>query len=139
MIPVRVNLPRLLLTSLLVTLAALTACRDRPPPAPAPPGPSDETISGRGRVGWTQTGNSPAEIATYRYSLYIDGQRTILEDYGCAPGASDATLDCSAPLPRLTAGRHTLELRPGGGGAERRASVRIVGGQLARLRVDLAR
>ena len=110
MIPVRVNLPRLLLPSLLVTLAALTACRDRKPPAPAPPGPSDETISGRERVGWTQTGNSPAEIATYRYSLYIDGQRTILEDYGCAPGASDATFDCSAPLPRLTAGRHTLEL-----------------------------
>ena len=38
-----------------------------------------------------QIDNIPAEIATYRYSLYIDGQRTILEDYGCAPGASDAT------------------------------------------------
>ncbi|WP_053234233.1 serine/threonine-protein kinase [Sandaracinus amylolyticus] len=54
--------------------------------------------------------------------VWLDGRRL-----GHTPGRFE-----------LPVGRHTLVLRPGGGGEERRAAVRIVGGQLARLRVELA-
>ena len=111
MISVRVNLRRFLHASLAAILITAAACNDpKPQPAPAPPGPSGETITGRERLGWTQTAESPADLATYRYSLYVDGQRRILEDVGCTPAPGGTTAECSAPLPALGAGRHSLEI-----------------------------
>jgi glucose/arabinose dehydrogenase len=50
------------------------------------------------------------ELATVQYAVYIDNTRQILTGVTCGSAASESGFDCSAPLPTLTAGSHTLEL-----------------------------
>jgi len=87
--------------------------RSAPTASAAATSAAEDDGSGLGEIDVATTGGW-AEV-------WMDGQRL-----GHTPGRF-----------RIPAGRHTLTLRPGGGGAEQRAAVRIVGGQLARLRVDL--
>lgn len=65
-------------------------------------------MTGRERFGWTQTNAAP-DGPVLQYAAYVDGVRRVLEGVTCATG-SGLNLDCSAPLPPMTAGRHTLEL-----------------------------
>ncbi len=44
-----------------------------------------------------------------QFAVYVDGTRRVLEGVACAAGSA-GNLDCNAPLPSMTAGRHTLEL-----------------------------
>jgi glucose/arabinose dehydrogenase len=44
-----------------------------------------------------------------QYAAYIDGSRRVLDGFTCSPSSAD-TFDCTAPLPQLSAGRHTLEI-----------------------------
>jgi glucose/arabinose dehydrogenase len=48
-------------------------------------------------------------MAMLQFAAYIDGSRRVLDGFTCSPAGSDS-FDCSAPLPPLTAGRHTLEI-----------------------------
>ena len=73
-------------------------------PSPSPPG----TISGTERLGWTQAAADAAELATFRYAIYVDSVRSELSGASCAPAAPD--FSCMAPLPSMPAGAHTLEL-----------------------------
>jgi glucose/arabinose dehydrogenase len=102
---------RRLLCVTIVSAMALSACggNDNPPPSSPPPSGGGETITGRERVGWTQTVESGTDIALYRYALYVDATRRVLDEATCTP-TSGAAFACSAPLPSLTAGSHTLEL-----------------------------
>jgi glucose/arabinose dehydrogenase len=98
--------PTLLLMSLL--LAAACGDNNGTPPPSSPPAPgSGDTITGRERFGWTQPG-SASDAAILQFAVYVDGARRVLEGASCSAG--DASLECSAPLPPMTAGRHTLEL-----------------------------
>ena len=96
-----------------VTLASMLlalACDGgtNPPPAGGGGG-SQDTISGRERFAWRQTGPSTAELSIYRFALYIDNERRVVEGELCVP--ADATaIECSAALPGLGAGQHTLQL-----------------------------
>ena len=110
MIPARVNLPRSFNPSIVAALILLAACGDKKPPTPPPPGPTAETITGRERFGWIQAAGSTEDLAIYKYALYVDGQRRVIEGETCTPAAGGTSADCSAPLPTLTAGRHTLEV-----------------------------
>src|SRR5262245_1762402 len=103
---------RRLLCVTIVSAMTLSACggTDNPPPSSPPPSGGGDTITGRERVAWTQTIGNPADIALYRYALYVDGTRRALEGETCAATSSAASFDCSAPLPSMTAGSHTLEL-----------------------------
>ena len=99
---------RILLASTLLALAACSGGSD-----PSPPGGSaggGDSITGRERIGWTQTAATPAELSTYRYALYIDNDRLVIEGESCTITAAGASADCTAPLPPLGAGRHTLAL-----------------------------
>jgi hypothetical protein len=88
----------------LVCCAICAACGGKKPDS-APPG---ERISGAERIGWDQQASDATELASFRYAIYVDGARNELADVTCAP--APPTFACSARLPSLTAGPHTLEL-----------------------------
>lgn len=100
---------RLLIAFVFAVMLA-TGCSDSPPASPAPPAGGGETISGSERVGWVQPASSATELAMYQYAIYVDGSRRLLDNSSCAATASAGGFACSAPLPALTPGRHTLEL-----------------------------
>ena len=102
---------RLSRTLFVVSLLAAASCGGgdgQPPPSSPPPSGSGDTVTGRERFGWTQTAGAP-DAPVLQYAAYVDGARRVLEGVTCATG-SGLDLDCSAPLPPMTAGRHTLEL-----------------------------
>ena len=103
---------RLLQITFSTTLVALAGCDESRPPMSPPPGGSGDRITGRERLGWTQAATGEDDPATYRYAVYVDGVRRVLEQEVCRGQASNAvaTLECSAPLPPMSAGPHTLEL-----------------------------
>ena len=94
-----------------VLLALLTiGCGRTPPPAPSPGPGGGETISGRERLGWDQPAGSTAELATFRYAIYVDGARSEIADATCGAAAGAGGFACSGRLPAMSNGSHTLEL-----------------------------
>lgn len=102
---------RLFWAALATGLLAAAGCGDPEGPSSSPP-PSGggNTITGRERFGWVQTVPSQGDLALYRYALYVDGARRVIEGESCAATATPTSFECSAPLPPLTPGAHTLEL-----------------------------
>jgi glucose/arabinose dehydrogenase len=94
---------------------ALFGCDKKAPPAPPvvdAPGAS-ETINGTERIGWEQPAADAVELAAIGDVLYVDGVRISLAGVSCAAaptGTSPVAFACSARLPTLTPGAHTLEL-----------------------------
>jgi glucose/arabinose dehydrogenase len=90
---------------------AVAAC-DRKSPAPpvVTPPAGAETINGTERIGWDQRAADTAELATISYAIYVDGTRTPLTAVTCATQATAAGFACSARLPALPAGSHTLQI-----------------------------
>jgi glucose/arabinose dehydrogenase len=88
-----------------------TACGGSSSPPQQPPpgsGGGGTTITGRERIGWTQPAENSAQLATFDFAAYVDGTRRVLENETCT--GSGPAFDCSAQLPSLTAGQHTIEL-----------------------------
>ena len=111
MILATVNMGRRLDITLVSTIFAFIGCGgSNNPPAPGGSSGNGDTITGRERIGWTQTAETPGDLAAYRYALYVDGQRRVLEGETCSTGSGGTVADCSAPLPGLSPGSHTLEL-----------------------------
>jgi glucose/arabinose dehydrogenase len=99
----------LLAGPLVIAFLAAAACGDSRPPSNPPP--SDiPTISGTERLGWDQTAATQAELQTFRYAIYVDGTRAVLADATCSTAVTAAGFQCSARLPSMTPGQHTLEL-----------------------------
>ena len=73
-----------------------------------PPDDGVQQITGNERIGWQQAAATPEELATFRYNIYVDNVRMEMGGVSCA-GASDG-FSCSGQLPRMSAGRHALEL-----------------------------
>lgn len=88
----------------------MTGCSKSGAPAPPVVPPSVETVNGSERLGWDQRAADRAELATIAYVVYIDGTRTPLTNATCATAASTAGFSCSAPLPAMAPGAHTLQL-----------------------------
>ena len=93
---------RLLRTAgaVLLTTGAV-ACGDSNPRPPDRP-PASDAITGRERIGWTQPAPNASELGAYRYAIYVDGARGMLEGETCATTAAAAGFECSAPLPPLS-------------------------------------
>jgi glucose/arabinose dehydrogenase len=102
----------MLRSSLLVTLvltAAAAACGgSNSPPSTSNPGDTGERVTGSERLGWTQAAANTAELATFRYAAYVDGNRVELTEVSCGPSAG--AFQCSSRMPAMTPGSHTLEL-----------------------------
>jgi glucose/arabinose dehydrogenase len=69
-----------------------------------------QTIRGNERIGWDQQAASASELSSFRYAIYVDGNRAELPDVTCANSAGSAGFACSGRLPGLSPGEHTLEL-----------------------------
>ena len=93
-----------------VALLAAACSKSSPPPPEVTPPSGAETINGTERLGWTQRATDAVELATVRYAIYVDGTRSELAGASCAAAAAADGFACSARLPTLTAGAHTLEL-----------------------------
>ena len=88
----------------------LSGCGNSQPPSSPPPGGGTETITGRERIGWDQTAASSAELATFRYAIYVDNVRSELADVTCGTTAGPNGYACSGRLPAMANGTHVLEL-----------------------------
>lgn len=97
------------LLTILVGCVLLAACDDNQP-TPQPPPSNGERITGNERIGWDQPAANPAELASFRYAIYVDGTRSELTNVACAATAGPAGFACNAALPSMTAGSHTLEI-----------------------------
>ena len=100
---------RMDLRTLPLTLAclAIVACNNSSQPTPPP---AEERITGSERIGWDQQPGDSADFAALRYAIYVDGTRSELADASCGPTQSAARFACSARLPAMSPGAHTLEL-----------------------------
>lgn len=96
--------------SYLLLVLLIVGCGRTPPPTPSPGPGGGETITGRERLGWDQQAGSTAELATFRYAIYVDGTRSEIADANCGAAAGPAGFACSGRLPALSNGPHTLEL-----------------------------
>lgn len=100
---------QLLVGPIVVALLVSAACGDSRPPSNPPP--SDiQTIRGTERLGWDQSAATQAELQTFRYAMYVDGTRSVLSDATCGTAVTAAGFQCSARLPPMTPGQHTLEV-----------------------------
>ncbi len=108
----------------LASLVAAAACggdEDRPPTTPTPPPTSPPptsppptgggtTINGSERIGWTQSVPASQNVQQFRFVVFIDNRsRANLANVQCANSVNGAS-QCSASLPSLSVGRHTLRL-----------------------------
>jgi hypothetical protein len=84
--------------------ALLAACG-----APSAPGGA-ETITGSERFGWDQPASDAGELASFRYAIYVDDSRTEVADVSCAAPAASGRFACTARLPEMSAGNHTLRV-----------------------------
>jgi glucose/arabinose dehydrogenase len=94
---------------LCICLAAV-GCDDAPPVPDPGPSPGIEQITGNEQLGWDQRAVSAEELASFRYLLYVDNSATELQNVSCADIPADVGFPCSARLPQLSGGRHTLAL-----------------------------
>ena len=93
---------------LAVATIACGKTAEAPPNVKAAPA---EHLAGTERFAWTQTADN-RESSTFRYAAYVDGIRVELMDVSCKPPSSPTStaFECSAPLPAMPAGTHSLEL-----------------------------
>jgi glucose/arabinose dehydrogenase len=91
-----------------LVLIALPACggSDSEPRTP-PPASEAQRITGRERLAWDQAGSSE-QIAALGFAFYVDGARSPASDASCASSGSGYA--CSARLPPMSSGAHTIEL-----------------------------
>jgi hypothetical protein len=68
-----------------------------------------ESITGVERFGWDQPAADAGELATFRYAFYVDDARSDAADVTCVPGTG-AQFACTAQLPVMSAGAHTLQV-----------------------------
>jgi hypothetical protein len=92
--------------TLLTGALVLTACRSESPSAPS----GGETISGSERFGWDQPAADAAELATFRYAIYVDDARSEAAGVSCAAAAVSGRFSCSSSLPSMSNGNHTLSV-----------------------------
>ena len=77
--------------------------RHRPPPSGG-----GDSLTGNERLGWSQAAADAAELGTFRYAAYVDGNRVDLADVTC--GSSGGGFQCSSRMPAMTPGQHRIEL-----------------------------
>ena len=103
---------RQLASAVVAWLCLLTACgngsRSRPQSA------REATSAKRSPDGNESDGTSrrrvPAELATFRYAIYVDGARSEVADVRCSGTAGAAGFPCSGRLPAMSNGTHVLEI-----------------------------
>ena len=89
-------------------LLIIAGCERKPPapPTPNPGGGGNESISGNERLGWDQQADGTDELATFRYAIFVDGNRSEIGASRAAPlrrrPALPAADGCRPCRPALT-------------------------------------
>lgn len=90
---------------------AIISCGSTTPSPPSVDTPGGvETINGSERIGWDQSASDAIELATLGYAIYVDGARTDAAGVVCGSAPGGPGFPCSARLPAMSLGTHTLEL-----------------------------
>jgi glucose/arabinose dehydrogenase len=69
-----------------------------------------EQINGSERLGWDQRASTAIELATFRYTIYVDDTAVEMQGVSCAETPAAAGFACSGRMPQMSAGQHTLAL-----------------------------
>jgi len=98
------------------------------PPTATPPSTEGVAVNGTERLGWTQPADSVATIRGFSFFAYVDNSRSPLSDVRCSSNARPGGYECSAALPKMSGGRHVIELATvaGSGGMESARSAQLV-------------
>lgn len=89
-------------------LVACTAAACRQAPSSTVPGGG---LAARESLEWDQHAWDADELARYTYVAYVDGIANLLVTASCGePNPDSLTATCSAPVPAMQPGQHTLEL-----------------------------
>jgi hypothetical protein len=76
-----------------------------------PPGSGNgEIITGLERFGWEQPALDASELASFRYALYVDNNRTEAADVACGTTLTSGRFACTCQLPQMASGSHTLQV-----------------------------
>jgi hypothetical protein len=76
----------------------------------SPSSPSADTITGGERFGWDQAAADAAEAASFRFAIYVDDARSEATDASCATSQASGRFACTAALPAMTTGAHSLQV-----------------------------
>ncbi len=84
-----------------------------PPPGEDPPSPEpaphpEFTVWGTERLAWDQAVANYHEVVSLAFRIYVDSIPRALDGVSCARTVGPSGVECQAPLPPLTPGRHTL-------------------------------
>ena len=89
----------------------MISCGSSNPSSPSVDTPGAvQTINGTERLGWDQPAADAVELATFGYAVYLDGARTEATGVSCEAAPGPPGFPCSAKLPPMSLGAHTLEL-----------------------------
>jgi glucose/arabinose dehydrogenase len=95
---------------LIVFVASACGGNNTPnPPSNGQDSSGELKVTGRERLGWNQEATSTAELNSFGYAIYLDGVRSELRA-SCGSSRGSDGYACTAPLPRMSVGSHTIEL-----------------------------
>ena len=94
----------------LLACLSLVACDKSEPNGDAGDPQGDIPVTGTERIGWLQQAADAGQLGLFQYVIYVDGIRTSLTGVSCGATATAEGFDCSAALPSMSPGTHTLEL-----------------------------
>ena len=92
---------------------------------PAAPG-SGVPIRGTERLGWDQAAPSYSRVRQYTFTIFIDGTVAALPGVECVESSSASGFACSAPVPQMSTGTHTIQLAASVDGVESSRSSPLV-------------
>jgi hypothetical protein len=67
-------------------------------------------VKGSERLAWDQPADHGVRAATYSFIAYVDGEIAELQGQSCRRSSPEAVFSCSAPLPPLSVGTHTIHI-----------------------------
>lgn len=67
-------------------------------------------VTGVERFGWEQPAPDAGELASFRYAMYVDNNRTEATDVSCEATATSGRFACTCQLPQMASGSHTLQI-----------------------------
>lgn len=88
------------------TAIVIVACGGTSPTTPG----TGDIITGSERFGWDQPAADAGELATFRYAMYVDEARSEAADVICDAAVSNGRFACTARMPSMANGMHTLQV-----------------------------